>query len=462
MHDRAALDPIHKKLSSWRPGGREPKAQPRLGTTSWRESFEQRLRTQFELSWLTHLKSVATGPPTFAAGNEASYLHDGRDQLAWMLAAIGAAKRRVDLEMYIVEGDATGRRVRDALVAAAERGVVVRVLYDAIGSARLGHAFFEPVERAGGHVIDFNPVAPWRLRVSRLGKLQSWEPTRRDHRKLLVCDAPTRWAPALREPGTAPPERSELDPCDGAIAITGGRNVGDVYLSHALGEGQWRDCGVVVMGPVVLALAAEFDAMWQHASGPQVDPPSLACPPVGDLWVLPLASQPGFVNLLHWAMSRLAGSVQHELRVSSAYFIPTTRWRRALVRAASAGRRCIVLVPRESDVPVVDAASRHLWGKILRGGVEVHRYGEEILHEKTLVFDRVLTVIGSSNLDPRSFRYNYELSLLVVGERFAEPVVRYHEHDVARSERYTLEDWRRRETSEQLVDWFWSLFRGQL
>ena len=63
---------------------------------------------------------------------------------------------------------------------------------------------------------------------------------------------------------------------------------------------------------------------------------------------------------------------------------------------ASAGRRCIVLVPRESDVPVVDAASRHLWGKILRGGVEVHRYGAEVLHEKTLVFDRVLTVIGSS------------------------------------------------------------------
>lgn len=379
-----------------------------------------------------------------------------------MLAAIAAAKRRVDLEMYIFENDATGQRVRDALVAAAKRGVVVRVLYDAIGSASLGHAFFEPIERAGGHVIDFNPIAPWRLRVSRLGKLQSWEPTQRDHRKLLVCDAPARWAPSIRNPSAPPPDVSDVEPIDGAIAITGGRNVGDVYLSHALGEGQWRDCGVVVMGPVVHQLAAAFDAMWQHASGPPLDGPAIACPAVGDVWVLPLASQPGFVNLLHWAMSRLAGSVQHELRVSSAYFIPTTRWRRALVRAASAGRRCIVLVPRESDVPVVDAASRHLWGKILRGGVEVHRYGDEVLHEKTLVFDRVLTVIGSSNLDPRSFRYNYELSLLVVGERFAEPVVRHHEDDVARSQPYTLEDWRRRHTSEQLGDWFWSLFRGQL
>jgi cardiolipin synthase len=462
VHHRSPLEPLRKTLSSWRPRRRSSAHEPQLGSARWRAAFERRIRAQHRLGQLTRLDDVAPGPPRFIGGNAGAYLHDGRVQLAWMLAAIAGARHRIDLETYIYEDDATGRLLRDALVAAAQRGVTVRVLYDAVGSSRAGSDFFEPLQQAGAHVVEFNPVAPWRLRMSRVGKLQSWEPTRRNHRKLLVCDAPSSWAEQLGRPERAP----ELPPsdalADASVAVLGGRNVGDHYLGHALGEGQWRDCGAVFFGPVVAELAQSFGRMWQLAAGPEVDEPALRAPEIGSLWVMPLASQPGFANLLQWAMSRIAASVREELRVSSAYFIPSARWRRALVRAAAEGRRCIVLVPRVSDVPVVDAASRHLWGKILRGGVELYRYGDEILHEKTLVYDRVLTVVGSSNLDPRSFRYNYELSVLVVGECFAEPVVRYHQADVARSERYTLADWQRRDLTDRAGDWFWSLFRGQL
>jgi cardiolipin synthase len=111
---------------------------------------------------------------------------------------------------------------------------------------------------------------------------------------------------------------------------------------------------------------------------------------------------------------------------------------------------------------MVAAASRHFLGRLLRAGVEIYLYAAETLHEKTLVYDRRITVLGSSNLDQRSFRLNYELSIVVVGESFAAPIVRFHERDIQDSQRYTLEEWRTRPLWEKFTDWFWSLFRNQL
>lgn len=436
-----------------------------LAQEGWQRSFEERLQGHARLADLTHFRSVATGPPRFVGGNHAFYVRDGRVQLAWILAAIRAARSRVDLEMYIFDADATGVRVRDELVEAAKRGVFVRVLYDSIGSGSAGHDFFEPIAEAGGQVLEFNPAAPWRLRMSRLGKLQIWQPNARDHRKLLVCDAPRSFVDATaRGFDPMPPDPSDDDD-DGertCLAIVGGRNIADHYLGHALGAGQWRDCGAVLMGPVVPQLAAMFDAMWAHSEGPDGVAPTLTARPVGDIEILPLGSQPGFFNLIQWAISRLAGTVVSELRISCAYFIPSGRLRRALALAAKRTGRCLVLLPKESDVPMVDSASRHLWGSLLRAGVRIHRYASNVLHEKTMVFDGVATIVGSSNLDPRSFRLNYELSVIILGASFAAPVAAGHDADLERSEPYTLAEWQSRPWNQKLSDWFWSLLRSQL
>jgi len=434
-----------------------------IGQEGWQSSFEAKIRGQARLADFTHFRSVTTGSPRFVGGNHAFYIRDGRVQLAWILAAIRAARARVDLEMYIFEPDGTGVLVRDELVDAARRGVRVRVLWDSIGSSAGGPEFFEPIARAGGQVIEFNPAAPWRLRMSRLGKLQLWQPNSRDHRKVLVCDAPRAFVEhSARGFDPLPPEGSCEDDERTSLAIVGGRNIGDHYLGSELGAGQWRDCGAVLFGPVVPAIAAMFDAMWAHAEGPETSPPALSAAPVGELQILPLGSQPGFFNLIQWAISRLAGNVRSELRISCAYFIPSGRLRRALAGAARRTQRCLVLLPKVSDVPMVDSASRHLWGSLLRAGVKIHRYASNVLHEKTIVFDGVATIVGSSNLDPRSFRLNYELSVVILGASFAAPVVASHDADLERSEPYTLDDWRRRPWPQKLVDWFWSLLRSQL
>jgi len=434
-----------------------------MGSDAWCAAFERRLQKRARLSRLGHFRSVSVGKPRFIEGNQAFYLHDGRLQLEWMVAAIDHAVKRVDLEMYIFEPDQAGRRVLDALVRAAKRGVFVRLLYDSIGASNAGASFFEPLREAGGQVVEFNPVAPWRLRMGRIGRMQHWEPNTRDHRKLLVCDAPLAWATSAeihRSEPLPPVVPAAGERC--TIAITGGRNIGDHYLTYALGEGQWRDCGVVLLGPVAIELARLFDAMWFHAEGSDLTPPRLESPICGQLRVLPLGSQPGFLNLLQWTLGRLAVTVKKELRISCAYFIPSLRWRRALGNVAKRTGRCAILIPKESDVHAVDAATRHLLGSLLKAGVSVYRYALEILHEKTLIYDGVVTVVGSSNLDPRSFALNYELSVVLVGESFAKPVIAWHDEDLASSEIYSLDEWRARPRLAKLRDWFWSLLRAQL
>lgn len=427
-----------------------------LGGQAWRTQFEARLRSQARWSRLRRV-------PTFVDGNHATFLDDGRDQLQWIIAAIDGARARVDFEMYIVADDEAGRSVRAALVRASERGARVRVLFDSIGSADAGEGFFEPLRAAGADVVEFNPVAPWRRRVSRFGRVQAWRPNTRDHRKLVIADVPASLAERLAPPSERAPGAEDRR---ASIAIVGGRNLGDEYLSRPLGEGQWRDCGAVLVGPIIQDLAQLFDQMWLAATeagpGTRSLAPRFESPPAGEDAIMAIGTRPGFFNLLQWALARLAWSVERELRVSCAYFIPSGRWRRALKGVVRRGAACELLLPKVSDLPIVDAASRHFWGDLLRAGVHIHLHASEVLHEKTLIFDRVLTVIGSSNLDPRSFRLNYELSVLVLGGRFAQGVVQSHAEKLARSERCTLDMWTSRGVLSRLSDWFWSLFRHQL
>jgi cardiolipin synthase len=444
-----------------------------LGSPAWRVAFERRLELQAKIHRLAQIRSVLPDVPRFVDGNRVVYLQDGEHQLAWMLEAIRRARLRIDLEMYIFRGDDVGTLLRDALVAAAERGVAVRVLFDSVGGASTGMPFFEPLIRAGGHAFEFNPLAPWRRRIGRLGRVKSGN--NRDHRKLLLCDAPLSWARnasdgivdgppldvAVRE-GEASVTEDASDPRETVIAITGGRNVAVEYMGRAANSGQWRDSGLVLIGPVGVPLARMFDAMWAHAGGRPVEVPPLSSDAVGDIPVLPLGSQPGLMNLLQWTMSRLADSTRKELRISCAYFIPSLRWRRGLRAVARRTGSCKIVIPLHNDIPVVAAASRHFLGALLRGGVEIYRYARSVLHDKAIVYDRTLTVLGSSNVDQRSFRLNYELSVVVLDRAFAERVAESHDRDIEASERYTLAMWRARPWWERVFDWFWSLFRNQL
>jgi cardiolipin synthase len=302
------------------------------------------------------------------------WLRTGDEVFSGMLAAIESARSSVRLETYIYSPDDLGRRFRDALVRVSQRGVRVQVLVDAFGSSGLTADFWQPLRAAGGEARWFNPVL-----LKRLGF--------RDHRKILVCDD--------------------------ATAFVGGFNISGEYEGDGVNSG-WCDLGLEVTGRLASELAAAFDEMFGRADLRHKPFTRLRRSAArrevrvqdGEL----LLSGPGrgynpFKRLLH-------RDLQHarSVRIIAAYFLPTWRIRRDLMRRARSGARVQLILPAKSDVFLSQLAARSLYRRFLKAGIEIYEYQPQVLHAKLVVIDGVVYA-GSSNLDPRSLHINYELML---------------------------------------------------
>jgi len=293
-----------------------------------------------------------------------------------VLASVGrdvaAAARSICFETYIFTDCPAGRDVREQLVAAARRGVQVRVLVDSIGSLTLAGAFWKPLTEAGGEVRWFNPVRLDRFAI-------------RDHRKLLVCDH--------------------------EVALIGGFNISADTPGDGIQRG-WRDLGLRLTGPLAATLAETFSDMFDRSEMRHTRLYRLAQFHAkkflaGPGWQL-LLSGPGwgfnpFVRALH---RDLAGA--REVQIITPYFLPSRHLRRRLAGVARRGGRVQLILPSKTDIPLSHFAAQSLYRRLLKSGVEIHEYQPQILHAKLYLVDGAVYV-GSSNLDPRSLRINYEL-----------------------------------------------------
>jgi len=304
------------------------------------------------------------------------WLCAGREIFPALLAALAAARTSIRLETYTYSNGRLGREIRAHLVAAAQRGVKVQVLVDAVGSWFLPDRFFDSLVEAGGEVCRFNPLHLWRFGV-------------RDHRKLVICD--------------------------NAVIFVGGFNVADEYDGDGLTRG-WYDLGLRLEDPRLAGeLASSFAELFTLAGfhrKPMLRlrpfrrkrPPAL--PGAGHL----LATHPGRgASRFQTALARDLATAR-DVRIISAYFLPTRRVRRDLVRVVRRGGRVQLLLAGRSDVPVSQMAARSLYLRLLRAGVEIYEYQPQILHAKLVLVDGV-AYAGSSNLDLRSLNLNYELML---------------------------------------------------
>jgi cardiolipin synthase A/B len=339
------------------------------------------------------LSRPAAGAGAASQAHRFTWHGTGHSLLEGMLALIGTARESVRLEIYTFADTAIGRIFRDALTAAAQRGVIVRLLVDAVGSMGLGQDFFAGLEAAGGEFRWFN-----RLNLSSFSF--------RDHRKLLVVDD---------------------------AASVGGCNIATEYHGDGVTEG-WRDGGVVVRGPVVAALAAEFDRQWGRAL---VTPWRLPAAARGGSerrgeadQVTALFVRPGFGgNPLREAL-RADLPRAGDIAITAAYFLPSHRLRRLLTNAARRGAKVRLLLAGRSDVRLMQLASRSLYRGLIRAGVAVYEYQPQILHAKLMVLDEIVYV-GSANLDPRSLRINFEVMLRIRDPALAAVARGRFEDDVA-------------------------------
>lgn len=327
---------------------------------------------------LARLAQASSGfPPTCA--ERVQLLVGGATTFDAIVDAIESARYHVHLEYYIFDGDRTGTRLRDALVAKARAGVTVRLLVDAIGSAGLSNAFLAPLREAGAEVVFFH-----RFRLRRL-----WRPrlNLRSHRKLVIVD--------------------------GRIGFTGGINISDTE-NESLREDAFRDLHLRLEGEAVRWLQLAFAEDWGYASG--------AAPKGVEQWpdfplgpiraqVLPAGPDTPW-EPIHRVMVAALHGARERIWLATPYFVPGEAARMALTSAALRGVDVRLLVPRRSDSALVSAAARSYFEELMAAGVRVHEY-PRMLHSKALLVDGETCMLGSSNFDNRSFRLNFELSVLI-------------------------------------------------
>lgn len=347
------------------------------------------------------------------------WLCAGRKIFPAMLDAIAAARHSIRLETYIYSDGHLGRLFADALLAAARRGVRVSVLVDAFGSWALPENYFDSLAAAGATVRRFNRLTLWRFAV-------------RDHRKLLVCDD--------------------------LVAFVGGFNLSDEYNGDGIASG-WCDVGARIENPsLVTALAASFDKLFSFAESRRQPLQRLLYRRrnvfQGD------GSSPPETGLKARSLSRLLRrdlASARDVRIVSAYFLPTRLLRRALIGVARRGGRVRLVLAGRTDVYISKLAARNLYPRLLQAGVEIYEYQPQILHAK-LICAGPITYIGSANLDIRSLRLNYELIL-----RFNDPAIaaganEIFENILEHSRRIEPAAWKKTQTFWQRWKCHWANF----
>lgn len=334
-----------------------------------------------------------------------------------MLAAIDAATELVLLEMYLVTSGRIADRFIDALAGAATRGVRTLMMLDGFGAWGLRTADRKRLTAAGVELRVFNALG-WRKRAANL---------LRDHRKLLVVDH--------------------------RIAYVGGAGIADQFDSSTPGRLPWREVMVEIEGPVIGDWFDLFAAAWRRSGGliAAMSPRSPA--------PFPRGMRGRVVASAGWNRSELASSVieqmsraQRRIRVVSAYFVPSRRFRKTLRRAARRGVDVRVLAPGPlTDHPIVRHAGRRFFGKLLRNGVRIFEYRPRMLHAKMVICDDWVS-IGSANLDRWNFKWNLEANQEIDDRAYADLATSRLERDFAESEELERRLWARRKWADRLFE----------
>ena len=354
-----------------------------------------------ETAELIKLAQATTGLPVTTA-TAAQLLVDGAATYDALLMDIRAARQHIHLEYYIYAADQTGTALRDALVERARAGVAVRLLLDAVGSSKCPRRFFAPLLAAGGELAWFHP-----MRFGRIWK-RPWL-NLRTHRKIVVID--------------------------GAIAFTGGINITDEE-NERLRSDAYRDLHLRLEGDAVRSLQLVFVEDWAYATG---QPPLRlhhSPPQAGTVPAQVLVSGPDSPwEAIHRLQVGAIHSARRRVWLVTPYFVPGEAAMMALTSAALGGLDVRLLVPKMSDSKVVTYAARSYFDDLLAAGVKIHEYGPRLLHSKALLCDDDLAIIGSANFDHRSFRLNFELSVMFRHAGIAAELAELIQHECGHAPR---------------------------
>ena len=353
-------------------------------------------------------------------GNRVDVFTNGARFYPAMVAAIREARASVNLECYIFQPGKVADTFIEALTERARAGVVVTLVVDAIGSSGLSGEPLRRLAEAGCRVESYQPIRWYRL--ARLNN--------RTHRELLVVD--------------------------GRVAFVGGAGVADWWQFPERRHGEaWRDTMARIEGPIVAALQGVFVENWLECCGEILTGPAFFphLDAVGTTTAFVVKSSPSDrATVSRVAFQLLIEGATREVRISTPYFLPDRTLRQALVTTAQRGVEVRVIVPGPAtDQRWVRLASRRLYGELLAGGVRIFEYEPSMTHVKALLVDDDWAVIGTTNVDNRSFEHNDEINLALLDRSSNRRLLEDFEQDLVNSREITLPAWRRRSVLERLA-----------
>ncbi|MGH1572742.1 phospholipase D-like domain-containing protein [Methylobacterium sp. P31] len=333
-----------------------------------------------------------TGLPAFS-GNAVQMFRNGDEAYPVMLQAIREARASIGLSSYIFRDDPTGGEFCDALVEAKARGVNVRVIIDGIGGGYFRAPAYHRLTRAGVPAALFmHSALPWRMPFLNL----------RSHKKLLILD--------------------------GRTAFTGGLNISHPNRVALRPEHPIRDTHFRLNGPVVEQLAAAFAADWAFVAGENLDaePWFADLDPAGTSVARAVTSGPDAdVEKIEQVILQALACARRTVRFVTPYFLPDELVTGALAQAATRGIIVDLIIPRVSDHPYIDWATRAHLDPLLAAGVRVWLDEPPFDHSKAMVVDDVWCFVGSANWDMRSFRLNFELNVEIIDAELAAQLDRF-------------------------------------
>ena len=371
-------------------------------------------------------------------GNRVNVLIDGPQTYSAIEAALRAARHNIHIETFIYGPGDVGQRFADLLAQKRKEGLEVRLLYDSLGSRETPREFFEQLRQQNVEVREFRPLSP--IKTPEVWKLQN-----RDHRKIIVVD--------------------------GQIGFTGGINIDSTYDSASTSkpgperglEDGWRDTHIEIQGPAVAQLQTLFVGNWQQAGEHEdlsaKDKYFPTIKPAGDNLVTIVAndSESNDRSLYGTYVAAFTCATKR-LWITHAYFAPNEELLTALIDAAKRGVDVRLIVPSFTDSRVVLNATQATFTQLLNAGVKIYELKDALLHAKSVVIDSSVTIIGSSNLDMRSFLHNDEVNAIVISRDTAQRMEEVFQRDQQSARAVELKAWERRSLWQRTKEFFVHMF----
>ncbi|MGO3183040.1 MAG: cardiolipin synthase [Aequorivita sp.] len=366
-------------------------------------------------------------------GNDVTLLLNGENKFPKVLEALKNAKNHIHIEYYIYEADDIGCKIIDLLIEKAQEGVRVRFIYDDFGSREIRKKQVPRLKAAGVAVFPF-----YKIKLIALANRINY----RNHRKIIVVD--------------------------GVLGFVGGINVSDKYINTTDSKNDlyWRDTHLRIQGPAVSTLQYIFMGDWNYCAGEKLAPNTNYFPEVKEAYqsnsdkiVQIAASGPDSdTPLIQQTLLQAINLAKEEILITTPYFIPGESIIEGLVIAASSGTEVKLLVPGISDSLLVNYAARSYYSRLLNAGAKIYRYQKGFVHAKTMVVDKQLTMVGTANMDLRSFDLNFEVNALVFDEAIAQELRLAFYEDLKDAPIIDVDKWNSRSKFTQLLEKLAGLF----